>query len=52
MKSEMSLGDLKKRKIFKNFYKKRELSIRITFFFDSEHPYETRTSLFLSPLVY
>ena len=44
MKSDLSLGDLKAKKVEK-FYKK-ELSNRIRFFFDIEPPFETRTSLF------
>ena len=45
MKSELSLGDLKKKKSKKNFHKK-ELSNKFRFFFDIEAPYETRTSRF------
>ena len=48
MKSDHSPGDLNK-KIEK--FSKKELSNRIRFFY-SELPYETRTSLFLSLLVY
>ena len=42
MKSDLSLGDLKKQK--KSSIKK-ELSKRIRIFFDSELPYETRTKI-------
>ena len=47
MKIDYSLGELKKNKKLKSFVK-RELSNRIRLFFDSELPYETRTSLFIA----
>ena len=50
MKSDLSLGDLKKQKKQKSSIKKS--SQKDFEFFDIEAPYETRTGLFLSPLVY
>ena len=43
----MSLGDLKKAKKSEKFYKKRALKWNSNFF-DSELPYETRTSFFIA----
>ena len=51
MNSDLSLDDLKNQKKNKSFIKKnKELSNRFRFF-DSEIPYESRTS-FLSPFLY
>ena len=51
MKRDLSLGDLKKQKKQKNFFIKKSSQTDFEFF-DIEAPYETRTSLFSSPLVY
>ena len=51
MKSDLSLGDLKKRKKLEKFYKKSS-QIDFEFLLNIEAPYETTTSVFLSPLDY
>ena len=43
MKSDLSLGDLKKQKSRKVL---KKAQIDLEFFFDIEAPYETRTSLY------
>ena len=45
MKSDLSLGDLKKQKKSRKFLLKNS-SQKISYFFDIEAPYETRTSFF------